>query len=101
MRRAADQVRRPVTQVGRSLVKGSGFCRFKPASDQSSWSLHKKPGIDEEQQVIVFVALEALGPHNGFPFSLASGQDVCTDGHSDLLTPPTGGGRAICFALSL
>jgi hypothetical protein len=48
---------------------------------------------------MVFVALENLGPHNGFPFEMVCGQDVCMDGHTNLLTPPTGGGRAICFAL--
>ncbi|KAM0714517.1 hypothetical protein Q7P37_009813 [Cladosporium fusiforme] len=98
---AANQVGRPTTQVGRSLVKASGFCRFKPTSDQSSWSLHKRPGTDEQQQIMVFLALDDLGPHNGFPFALSRGQHVSMDGHTSLLTPPTGGGRAICFSLRL
>lgn len=50
---------------------------------------------------MVFIALEDLGPHNGFPFKLNCGQDVCVDGCAKLLTPPTGGGRAVCFSLDM
>lgn len=62
------------------------------------------PGADDlrrEQETMVFIALQELGPHNGFPFLLKRGQDVCMDGNTGIWTPPTGGGLAICFSLSL
>lgn len=56
---------------------------------------------DEEPQTIVFVALEDLGPGNGFPFPLKCGQDVCVDGDVDVLIPPTGGGLGVLLVLRL
>ena len=101
IQRAAAHVGRPVIHTGRSSVKKFGFCRFKPTSDQRSWYLHKEPGTDEEQQTMVFIALQDLGPHNGFPFEVARGQYICVDGKASIITPPTGGGLAICFSVRL
>lgn len=56
---------------------------------------------DEEPQTIVFIALEDLGPENGFPFPLKRGQDVCVDGNLDVLIPPTGGGLGVVIVLRL
>lgn len=84
------------------MVRQFGFCRFKSASVKDSWYfLEDGPGTDTTGQTIVFIALEDLGPHNGFPFVLDRGQDVCMEGDVGIWTPPTGGGRAIFFALNL
>lgn len=56
---------------------------------------------DEEPQTIVFIALEDLGPENGFPFLLRRGQDVCVNGKLDILLPPTGGGLGMLIILRL
>lgn len=89
------------------MVLAFGIYRFKEyASDQ--WELVKRPArsIDEafedkESQTMVCIALEDLGPDNGFPFRLQRGQDVCMDGNEALLLPPTGGGMAILIWIDL
>ena len=83
-------------------VKGFAFCRFKAAATATSWYLLKQgPGVDKSGQTVVFIALEDLGPENGFPFPLSRGQDVCMDGNSSIWTPPTGGGMAVFLSLKL
>ena len=59
------------------------------------------PGVNDDEQTMVFIALEDLGIHNGFPIELGRGQDVCMDGKMMLYTPPSGGGLAICISLNL
>jgi hypothetical protein len=56
---------------------------------------------DEEPQTFVFIALEDLGPENGFLFPLKRGQDVCVDGELNILIPPTGGGLGVVIVLRL
>ncbi len=84
------------------MVRKFGFCRFKATPATESWYyLGEGPGVDTTGQTIVFIALDDLGPQNGFPFVLKRGQDVCMDGRAGIWTPPTGGGRAIFFSLNL
>lgn len=56
---------------------------------------------DDEPQTIVFIALEDLGPENGFPFPLKRGQDACVDGKLPIVVPPTGGGLGMLIILRL
>lgn len=57
-----------------------------------------KPG---KSQTVVFIALEDLGPQNGFPLDLKKGLDVCFDGDTTFWVPPAGGGRGIYICLDL
>lgn len=102
VQRAEAHVQRQTTITGPPMIKKFGFCRFKATPATESWYyLEDGPGVDDTKQTVVFIALEDLGPHNGFPFPLARGQDVCMDGNVGLWTPPTGGGLAIFFSLNL
>lgn len=83
------------------MVRNFGYCRFKAAPSNSWYLLEDGPGVDPEQQTMVFIALEELGPHNGFPFRLSRGEHACMDGNTAIWTPPTGGGLAICISLRL
>jgi hypothetical protein len=51
--------------------------------------------MDDRPQTVVCVALEDLGPQNGFFLDLPQGKDVCMDGRSRILLPATGGGLAL------
>lgn len=57
--------------------------------------------MDAKLQTVVCIALEDLGPANGFLFDLRHGMDLCMDGGSTLLLPPSGGGKGIIIWLDL
>lgn len=76
-----------------------GVYRFKALSDV--WPRRVDPSIDSRTQTLVCVALEDLGPGNGFFLDLRAGQDICIDGTDKVLVPPTGGGLAILFWIDL
>lgn len=50
---------------------------------------------DHVPDTVVCVALDHLGPDNGFFLHLQRGEDLCLDGGDDILLPPTGGGLAL------
>ncbi|KAK3669279.1 hypothetical protein LTR78_010853 [Recurvomyces mirabilis] len=100
--RVEAHVQRQAKCRGSSLVKKFGFCRFKAAPAAENWYfLEGGPGVDATRQTVVFIALQDLSPHNGFPIDLSRGRDVCMDGNLGIWTPPTGGGLAIFFSLDL
>lgn len=104
VKRATAQINCPTKAATSTLVKAFGLYKFK-AFTTDQWKLVKRPAraivAEKDVRTMVCVALEDLGPHNGFPFELRQGQDVCIDGYDTLLLPPTGGGKAILIWIDL
>ncbi|KAK3669731.1 hypothetical protein LTR78_010414 [Recurvomyces mirabilis] len=104
VKRAAVQLDRPSKAASSKLVKAFGMYRFK-AWSKEHWTWVQRPALSivnhETIRAMICIALETPGPHNGFPFELQCGQDVCIDGYDTLLLPPTGGGMAILFWIDL
>ena len=97
------QVGRPYKPANKDLVLAFGFYRFK-TYNKEQWELVKEPAHgprNTELQTMICVAIDDLGPNNGFPFELKRGQDMCVDGKDALWLPPTGGGRAILIWIDL
>lgn len=57
--------------------------------------------MDDNPQTMVCIALEDLGPKNGFFFELQLGKDVCMDGQDRIWLPPTGGGLSLLIWIDL
>lgn len=93
--RAASSVKRPAKPASSNLVLGWVTCRLKQLPATEWEDLPEGPGMDDRPQTVVCIALEDLGPHNGFFLNLSQGEDVCMDGKSQILLPPTGGGLAL------
>ena len=55
----------------------------------------------DEPQAIVLIALEDLGPENGFFMELKKGEWVCKDGEQLVSLPSTGGGKGVFLALHM
>ena len=85
----------------RQLVRAFGIYRFKQLSTEQWKPLPEGPGMDGNPQTMVCIALEDLGPQNGFFFDLQSGWDVCMDGKDRILLPPTGGGLGLLVWVDL
>lgn len=104
MKRAAKQTGRPTAPERKELIIAFGAYRFKQYTKQE-WELVRHPAWcalkHEGPQTMICIALEDLGPDNGFPFDLSYGEDACIDGTDDLLLPPTGGGAAILIWIGL
>ena len=102
IKRAAAQVERSEKAATTELVLAFGIYKFKKRAND--WELVQQPArgpVEVEVQTMICIALEDLGPFNGFPIELRSGEDVCIDGNDTLLLPPTGGGMAILFWINL
>lgn len=56
---------------------------------------------ERERSTVVIIALEPLNRKNGCFINLASGEDVCIDGNTDILIPGTGGGLGVFIDLNL
>lgn len=56
---------------------------------------------DDQTKVIVWIALGRLGPHNGVPWEMESGQDMCLDGHESITFSGKAGGLAVLLLLSM
>lgn len=93
--RAAAHVERPAKPPSPNLVLGWVTCRMKQLPAPAWEDLPEGPGMDDRPQTVVCIALEDLGPHNGFFMNLSQGEDVCIDGKAQILLPPTGGGLGL------
>ncbi|KAF2212136.1 hypothetical protein CERZMDRAFT_98055 [Cercospora zeae-maydis SCOH1-5] len=111
MKRATTQVGRYTDPKVEDPVLAFGIYKVKGRLKQS-WELVPQaaqgPKSDREEasdlkiaQTMVCIALEDLGPHNGFPFELQQGMDVCIYANETLLLLPTGSGFAILVWLAL
>lgn len=86
---------------GQNLILAFFIFRLK-ADKEAGWGRPQGLGIkNQEQQTIVFIALETLDVTNGFFMSLTQGGDVCLDSKADVQFPPTGGGLGMCIVLDL
>lgn len=102
IQRAAAQVNRPFKTPDRSLVRGYGVYRFKKLSNTEWKPLRKGAGMDDEfPDTVVCIALNDLGPENGFFTRLSRGEDLCLDGGDDILLPPTGGGLVMLLWIDI
>lgn len=92
---------------GPGVAPIAGFYLFRLRAKETTEWTRKLLGMqldrtgDSRPQTVVFIALEDLGPHNGFPMELRKGEDVCMDGNDALLFPPTDGGEGILICLNL
>lgn len=102
--RAAAHVARPSKPAGKELVLAFGLYKFKKYITKQ-WELVQHPargfGADQGSQTMICIALEGLGPTNGFPCELEGGQDICIDSGDALWLPPTGGGMAMLIWIRL
>lgn len=83
-----------------------GFCIFKiKEAENRQWRTPPREKglgtVKDEDQTIVFIALQDLGRLNGFFMSLDRGKDVCVDSKANILFPPSGGGIGVYIALNL
>ena len=109
IQRASASVERAPTGAEFGIV--CGYCLFclkksvpEPAETTIWKSMWKPDGLGVHgyhDEAVVFIALDDLGPENGFFMTLKSGQHVCVDSQAEILFPDTGGGRGIMFALRL
>ncbi len=107
--RAGVCVKRTVPQTDPEELR-CGFCvfRLKERVDKEGssvfWKSMQQDGLGihpGHAETVVFIALEDLGPSNGFFMPLKYGQDVCVDSKADVLFPSTGGGKGLCFVLKI
>lgn len=106
LRQEESNISRAEQAVGRRadsprIIKWFALCTLKSTGGTKWARFTDGLAMDNEPQTFVFVALEALGPENGFPYALGRGQDVCMDGTSQLLLPPTGGGLVMIIVLRI
>lgn len=93
--------RRKSETANEGLVHAFAIGRFK-GRQGDRWGRVERASSDKPcAQTLVCIALEDLSIENGFFMDLGKGEDVCIDGETALLLPPSGGGLAILIWIML